>query len=652
MDGKVTGEVIYLSAMEEQKHTVAQASAELDQGRQLRGRAGLGPPERRVRDEPARERHADGRLAQAARLGRRLADPVPRERRRQPRADGLEHAAPGGAAGQGRGAVRRHRHGRDRGARFGRGDRRHARAAWSTRSTPPASSSAPRARSTPANPGVDIYTLQKFQRSNQNTCINQRPLVKVGDTVEAGDIIADGPSTDLGELALGRNSLVAFMPWNGYNYEDSILISERIVKDDVFTSIHIEEFEVMARDTKLGPGRHHPRHSQRRRGSPAQPRRGGHRLHRRRSAPGRYPGRQDHAEGRKPDDAGGKAPPRDLRRKGQRRARHLAPPAAGRCRHDRRGAGVQPPRHRDRRPYPRDPERGNRTPQEGQRGRARILNRATYNRLRDMLVGQTASAAPKGVKKGAKIDEAMLDERRPARMVQVRRRRRQDARPSSKRSRASTTRPSSAIDDKFEDRKEKLERGDELAPGVLKMVKVFVAVKRKLQPGDKMAGRHGNKGVISRILPAEDMPFLEDGTPVDIVLNPLGVPSPHERRADLRDPPRPRRARPGPAGRRRARRMARSQSRPGRRPSRRARVRREAEGRLRRAIPRRDRQPLDRRSRRAGGEPAQRRSDGHPGVRRRARSRRHRHAEQGRARPFGPGRRCTTAAPARRSTAR
>ena len=149
----------------------------------------------------------------------------------------------------------------------------------------------------PGDPGVDIYRLRKFQRSNQNTCINQRPLVKVGDTVTKGEVIADGPSTDIGELALGKNVIVAFMPWNGYNYEDSILISERIVRDDVFTSIHIEEFEVAARDTKLGPGRDHPRHPERGRGSTAQPRRSGHRLYRRRSGAGRYPCGQDHPEG-------------------------------------------------------------------------------------------------------------------------------------------------------------------------------------------------------------------------------------------------------------------------------------------------------------------------------------------------------------------
>ena len=176
----------------------------------------------------------------------------------------------------------------------------------------------------PSKPGVDIYRLRKFQRSNQNTCINQRPLVTVGDQVKVGEIIADGPSTDLGDLALGKNVLVAFMPWMGYNFEDSILLSERVVFDDIFTSIHIEEFEVMARDTKLGPEeitRDIPNVSEE---ALQQPRRGRHRLHRRRGEPGRHPGRQDHAQGREPDDAGGEAAARHLRREGLRRARHVA----------------------------------------------------------------------------------------------------------------------------------------------------------------------------------------------------------------------------------------------------------------------------------------------------------------------------------------
>ena len=218
---------------------------------------------------------------------------------------------------------------------------------------------------------VDIYNLRKFQRSNQNTCINQRPVVKVGDRVAAGDIVADGPSTNLGELALGRNVLVAFMPWNGYNFEDSILISERIVRDDVFTSIHIEEFEVMARDTKLGPEFDHPRHPERRRGVPAQPRRGRDRLHRRRGPGRRHPGRQGHAQGRDPDDPGREAAARDLRREGGRRPRHLAQGAARRDRHGGRGAGVLAPRHRQGRARDGDRARRDRAPGQGPRRRAR-----------------------------------------------------------------------------------------------------------------------------------------------------------------------------------------------------------------------------------------------------------------------------------------
>ena len=372
--------------------------------------------------------------------------------------------------------------------------------------------------------GVDIYTLQKFQRSNQDTCINQRPLVKVGETVEPGDIIADGPSTDLGELALGRNSLVAFMPWNGYNYEDSILISERIVKDDVFTSIHIEEFEVMARDTKLGPEDI----------TRDIPNVGEEALRNLDEAGIVYIGAEVHPG----DILCGKITPKgespmtpeekllraifgekasDVRDTSLR----LPPGVAGTVVEvrvfNRHGIEI------DDRTRAIQNEEIERLRKDSNDERA-ILNRATYNRLRDMLAGQTASAAPKGVKKGTEISEELLDEidrhewfkfavaddGRQAQLEAVK---------------SQYDEAVKIIEEKFEDRKEKLERGDELAPGVLKMVKVFVAVKRKLQPGDKMAGRHGNKGVISRILPIEDMPFLEDGTPVDIVLNPLGVPS-------------------------------------------------------------------------------------------------------------------------------
>ncbi len=372
--------------------------------------------------------------------------------------------------------------------------------------------------------GVDIYTLMKFQRSNQNTCINQRPLVKVGDVIEAGTIIADGPSTEFGELALGRNTLVAFMPWNGYNYEDSILISERIVKDDVFTSIHIEEFEVVARDTKLGPEDI----------TRDIPNVGEEALRNLDEAGIVYIG----AEVEPGDILAGKITPKgespmtpeekllraifgekasDVRDTSLK----LPPGVAGTVvevrvfnRHgidiDDRTRAIQA-EEKERLGKDRDDERS-------------ILNRATYSRLREMLLGQTTSAAPKGVKKGGTIDEALLaevesfewwkfaveDDAAQANLEAVK---------------VQYDEAVKLIVAKYEDRVEKLERGDDLAPGVLKMVKVFVAVKRKLQPGDKMAGRHGNKGVISRILPAEDMPFLADGTPVDIVLNPLGVPS-------------------------------------------------------------------------------------------------------------------------------
>jgi DNA-directed RNA polymerase subunit beta len=372
--------------------------------------------------------------------------------------------------------------------------------------------------------GVDIYTLMKFQRSNQNTCINQKPLVKVGDVILPGQIIADGPSTELGELALGRNTLVAFMPWNGYNYEDSILISERIVKDDVFTSIHIEEFEVVARDTKLGPEDI----------TRDIPNVGEEALRNLDEAGIVYIG----AEVEPGDILAGKITPKgespmtpeekllraifgekasDVRDTSLR----LPPGVAGTVvevrvfnRHgidiDDRTRAIQA-EEKERLGKDRDDERS-------------ILNRATYSRLREMLMGQTTTATPKGVKKGSVVDEALLTEVEPHEWWKFA--------VADDAAQANLEAIKMQYDEsvklivaKYEDRVEKLERGDDLAPGVLKMVKVFVAVKRKLQPGDKMAGRHGNKGVISRILPAEDMPFLADGTPVDIVLNPLGVPS-------------------------------------------------------------------------------------------------------------------------------
>ena len=376
----------------------------------------------------------------------------------------------------------------------------------------------------PGESGVDIYSLMKFQRSNQSTCINQRPLVKVGDEVEAGEIIADGPSTQFGELALGRNVLVAFMPWNGYNYEDSILISERIVKDDIFTSIHIEEFEVMARDTKLGPEDI----------TRDIPNVGEEALRNLDEAGIVYIG----AEVEPGDILCGKITPKgespmtpeekllraifgekasDVRDTSLR----LPPGVAGTIVDvrvfNRHGIDIDD-RTRAIQAEDKDRLKGD---AESER---RILNRATFARLQEMLVGQVATAAPKTIKKGATLDVEMLEatDKHDWWKIAVK----DDSRQADIEAlKGQYDEAEAAIRRKLEDRVGKVEAGDELAPGVLKMVKVFVAVKRKLQPGDKMAGRHGNKGVISRILPIEDMPFLEDGTHADIVLNPLGVPS-------------------------------------------------------------------------------------------------------------------------------
>ncbi|MGK6320640.1 DNA-directed RNA polymerase subunit beta [Sphingomonas sp. DT-204] len=372
--------------------------------------------------------------------------------------------------------------------------------------------------------GVDIYTLMKFQRSNQSTCINQRPLVKVGDVVRAGDVIADGPSTEFGELALGRNALVAFMPWNGYNYEDSILISERIVKDDVFTSIHIDEFEVMARDTKLGPEDI----------TRDIPNVGEEALRNLDEAGIVYIG----AEVEPGDILVGKITPKG--ESPMTPEEKLLRAIFGEKASDVRDTSLRLPpgvsgtivdvrvfnRHgidKDERALAIEREEIERLRKDSDDER-NILNRATWSRLKEMLLGQTATAAPKGIKKGSTIDDELLDsvDRHEWWKFAVQ----DDAVQANLEGvKGQYDEAVKRIKDKFEDRREKLERGDELPPGVLKMVKVFVAVKRKLQPGDKMAGRHGNKGVISRILPQEDMPFLEDGTPVDLVLNPLGVPS-------------------------------------------------------------------------------------------------------------------------------
>ena len=376
----------------------------------------------------------------------------------------------------------------------------------------------------PSKSGVDIYNLRKFQRSNQNTCINQRPLVRVGDAIQAGEIIADGPSTDLGELALGKNVLVAFMPWMGYNFEDSILISERVVRDDVFTSIHIEEFEVMARDTKLGPEeitRDIPNVSEEALknldeagivyiGAEVQP---GDILVGKITPKGESPMTPEEKLlraifGEKASDV------RDTSLK-------LPPGVAGTVVEVRvfNRHGIE----KDERAMAIEREEIERLAKDRDDEMA-ILDRNVYARLRDVLLHKIVAKGPKAVKKDAKITEAMLDELPRSQWWEI----------ALKNEKAMSEveaigrqydEAKKRLEQRFVDKVDKLQRGDELPPGVMKMVKVFVAVKRKIQPGDKMAGRHGNKGVISQIVPVEDMPYLEDGQAVDIVLNPLGVPS-------------------------------------------------------------------------------------------------------------------------------
>jgi DNA-directed RNA polymerase subunit beta len=371
--------------------------------------------------------------------------------------------------------------------------------------------------------GVDIYRLAKFRRSNQNSCINQRPIVRVGDVVSKNDIIADGPSTDLGDLALGRNVLVAFMPWNGYNFEDSILISERIVKDDVFTSIHIEEFEVAARDTKLGPEEI----------TRDIPNVGEEALRNLDEAGIVAVG----AEVKAGDILVGKVTPKG--ESPMTPEEKLLRAIFGEKASDVRDTSLRVPpgdagtvvdvrifnRHgidKDQRALQIEREQIEKL-QEDKEDEQAILERNTYNRLRDLLTGKEAAAGPKGFTPG-KITAGALDELSESQMWDIAlKSEKAQAELDALRDQFDTS--IRELEARFNDKVEKVQRGDDLPPGVMKVVKVFLAVKRKLQPGDKMAGRHGNKGVISKINPQEDMPFLEDGTPVDIVLNPLGVPS-------------------------------------------------------------------------------------------------------------------------------
>ena len=372
--------------------------------------------------------------------------------------------------------------------------------------------------------GVDIYRLMKYQRSNQSTCINQKPLVRVGDVVRKGDIIADGPSTDLGDLALGRNVLVAFMPWNGYNFEDSILLNERIVKDDVFTSIHIDEFEVMARDTKLGPEeitRDIPNVSE-------------EALKNLDEAGIVYIG----AEVMAGDILVGKITPKG--ESPMTPEEKLLRAIFGEKASDVRDTSLRVPpgvqgtivevrvfnRHgveKDERAQAIEREQIEQLAKDRDDELA-ILDRNVYARLADSLLGKKAVSGPKNFKKDAILSRQTLDEY-PRSQWWIFALENDSLMGEIEAMRKQYDEAKKGLESRFLDKVEKLQRGDEMPPGVMKMVKVFVAVKRKIQPGDKMAGRHGNKGVVSRIVPQEDMPFLADGQPVDIVLNPLGVPS-------------------------------------------------------------------------------------------------------------------------------
>jgi DNA-directed RNA polymerase subunit beta len=372
--------------------------------------------------------------------------------------------------------------------------------------------------------GVDIYNLTKYTRSNQNTNINQRPLVNIGDVIARGDVIADGASTDMGELALGQNMLVAFMPWNGYNFEDSILISERVVADDRYTSIHIEELTVVARDTKLGSEEITRDIS---------------------NLSERMLGRLDEsgiiyigAEVEAGDVLVGKVTP-----KGETQLtpeEKLLRAIFGEKASDVKDTSLRVPSGMNgtvidvqvftREGIDRDP----RAQQiiDDQLGhykqdladQMRIVEDDAFGRIRRLLEGKVVTGGPKKLKKGENLTAEYLEDIGRYDWFDIRLADEEAAR-QLEQLKESLAQARVEFDNRFEEKKRKLTQGDELSPGVQKMVKVYLAVKRRIQPGDKMAGRHGNKGVVSKIVPVEDMPHMADGTPMDIVLNPLGVPS-------------------------------------------------------------------------------------------------------------------------------
>ena len=372
--------------------------------------------------------------------------------------------------------------------------------------------------------GVDIYNLTKYTRSNQNTCINQRPLVNPGDQIARGDVLADGSSSDLGELALGQNMLVAFMPWNGYNFEDSILLSERVVQEDRYTTIHIEELTCVARDTKLGPEEI----------SADIPNVGESALARLDESGIVYIG----AEVQAGDILVGKVTP-----KGETQLtpeEKLLRAIFGEKASDVKDTSLRVPSGMngtviDVQVFTRDGlEKDARAKQIEDAEMAsvrkdlldqrRIMEDDAFQRVEKMLIGKLAAGGPNKLKSGDKITKTYLAELPRDKWFEIRL---EDDETNAQLEAISQQLKQLAVsfEEQYEDKRKKLTQGDDLAPGVLKMVKVYLAVKRRIQPGDKMAGRHGNKGVVSMIVPVEDMPFSADGTPVDIVLNPLGVPS-------------------------------------------------------------------------------------------------------------------------------
>jgi len=372
--------------------------------------------------------------------------------------------------------------------------------------------------------GVDIYNLTKYTRSNQNTCINQRPLVKPGDEIARGDVLADGSSTDMGELALGQNMLVAFMPWNGYNFEDSILISERVVQEDRFTTIHIEELTCVARDTKLGPEEI----------SADIPNVGESALAKLDESGIVYIG----AEVKPGDILVGKVTP-----KGETQLtpeEKLLRAIFGEKASDVKDTSLRVPSgmngtvigvqvftrdglEKDARAQQIEDEELNKV-RKDLKDQQRIMEEDTFQRVERMLIGKVAAGGPNKLKSGDKITKTYLAELERDKWFEIRLKN-DEANGQLEAIADQIQNQRKDFEEQYESKRKKLTQGDDLAPGVLKMVKVYMAVKRRIQPGDKMAGRHGNKGVISMIVPVEDMPYSEDGTPVDIVLNPLGVPS-------------------------------------------------------------------------------------------------------------------------------